>query len=474
MENPVSAGAVAASIAAERMDAAPDPRRRLPAVHRLLAAPEAASLLSGHSRVAVTAAFRRQLEVLRTKGAPFVAGEFFAAAGDELAASGRRGLRRVINATGVVLHTNLGRAPLPEAALAAVTEVGRGYSSLELDLESGRRGSRDGACARLLAELVGAEAALVVNNGAAAVLLTLAALAAGGEAVVSRGELVEIGGGFRIPDVIRESGARLVEVGTTNRTRLADYAAAIGPATRVLLRVHPSNYRIAGFTEAADPAALADLARRYGVPAVEDLGSGALIDLAAFGLPREPTLREAVAAGMDVVCCSGDKLLGGPQAGLIVGRAPILATLKRHPLVRALRPGKLTVAALEATLALYRDPDRLVRAVPALAMLAAPLTVLEARAARLASLLPAAAAAELVAEAAPVGGGSLPGAMLPTVAVALRVEGLAADELAARLRRHRPAVVGRLSGGRLLLDLRTVAEGEVEAAAAAVRAALPA
>ncbi|RYJ00374.1 MAG: L-seryl-tRNA(Sec) selenium transferase, partial [Acetobacteraceae bacterium] len=291
----------------------PDPRRRLPALHRLLDAPAGAALLAAHPRAAVVAALRVALEAARLR--PDESDEAGLLATATAALGPVPGLRRVLNATGVVLHTGLGRAPLAPAALAAIAGFAGGYANLELELESGRRGDRHAGCAALLRELTGAEAALVVNNGAAAVLLALSALAAGGEAVVSRGELVEIGGGFRIPEVIAQGGARLVEVGTTNRTRLADFAAAIGPATRVLLRVHPANYRILGFSEAVPPAALAGLAHEHGLLAIEDLGSGALADLGRFGLPREPTLAEQlVAAGRHHVEAGGDALGQGRLA----------------------------------------------------------------------------------------------------------------------------------------------------------------
>jgi L-seryl-tRNA(Ser) seleniumtransferase len=437
--------------------------RALPAMHRLLDLPDAAALLARHPRAAVVAALRAELAALRDSGAGFSAARAFAAAAAALEAGARPGLRRMINATGVVLHTNLGRAPLPAAALAALAG---GYSNLELDLETGRRGHRHAACAALLAELTGAEDALVVNNGAAAMLLAMTALAAGGEAVVSRGELVEIGGGFRIPDVIRQGGAGLVEVGTTNRTRLGDYAGAIGPATRLLLRVHQSNFAMRGFTAMPDAAAIAALARESGLLSVIDLGSGALVDLSRFGLPAEPTLAQAVAQGFDLVVASGDKLLGGPQAGLVLGRAAVVARLAGHPLMRALRPDKLTLAALEATLRLYRDPESVARNVPALAMLAAPLAEIAARADRLLALLPG---GEVVAGTSLVGGGSLPAVELPSRLLALDGP---AEALAARLRRGDPAVMARIAGGRLLLDLRTVAEAEVPMLAAAIRGAL--
>lgn len=446
------------------MDAASP--RSLPALHRLLAHAEAAALLRTHPRPIVAAALRAELDVLRRDRRAFAPAPFFAAARTRLDRAARPGLTRVINATGVVLHTNLGRAPLPEAALAAIAAEAGSYCNLELDLETGTRGDRHAACAALLAELTGAEAALVVNNGAAAMLLALTALAAGGEAVVSRGELVEIGGGFRIPDVIRQGGARLVEVGTTNRTRLADYAAAIGPETRLLLRVHPSNYRITGFTGAPSPAELATLGRAHGLATLEDLGSGALFDLARLGLPPEPTLARSVAAGFDLVAASGDKLLGGPQAGLLVGQRAAVARCAAHPLMRALRPGKLVLAALEAVLRLYRDPDGVVGAIPALAMLGTPLETLAARAERLRALLPP--GAESVAGHSLVGGGALPDAALPTCCVALPAGGA----LVQRLRAGRPPVIARVAQGRLLLDMRTVPDAAIAELAAALRTAL--
>jgi L-seryl-tRNA(Ser) seleniumtransferase len=450
------------------MDAA-NPRA-LPALHRLLATPQAEALLREHPRAVVVAALRSELEALRMARRAFAEAPFFAAVATRLREAARPGLRRVINATGVVLHTNLGRASLPAAALAAITAEAGGACNLEISLESGARGDRHAACAALLTELTGAEAALVVNNGAAAMLLALTALAAGGEAVVSRGELVEIGGGFRIPDVIRQGGARLVEVGTTNRTRIADYAAAIGAETRILLRVHPSNYRITGFTGAPAPAEIAALARARGLLAVEDLGSGALYDLSRIGLLREPTLADSVAAGFDLVAASADKLLGGPQAGLLVGRREVMARLAAHPLMRALRPGKLVLAALEAVLRLYRDPAGVVQAVPVLAMLAESAGAVGERAERLRAMLPDAAGAEVIDGQSLVGGGALPEARIPTRLLALGAT--PPERVAVRLRQGDPPVVARIAEGRLLLDLRTVPQGELPALAAALHAAV--
>jgi L-seryl-tRNA(Ser) seleniumtransferase len=377
----------------------------------------------------------------------------------ELESVRRPGLRRVLNATGVIVHTNLGRAPLPEAALERVREVGRGYSNLEYDLDQGARGSRQDHVASILRRLTGAEAALVVNNNAAAVLLALAALAEGREVIVSRGELIEIGDGFRIPDVLARSGARLVEVGTTNRTRAADYERAIGPDTALLLRVHQSNFRLVGFAEQPPTADLAAVAARHGLPLVDDLGSGVLSN--AVLLADEPSARDALAAGADLACFSGDKLLGGPQAGIIVGRAELVERLRRHPLQRALRADKLTLAALEGTLGLYLDPERALHEVPVLRMLAEPVESVRARAERLAALV-GGTVEETVAR---VGGGALPLAELPSFACAVE------EELAAGLRTGEPPVVAVVRDGRCLLDCRTLADDEIEDAAATVAAA---
>jgi len=375
---------------------------------------------------------------------------------EELEVSRAPRLRRALNATGVIVHTNLGRAPLADVALARVREVAGGYSNLEYDLTTGRRGSRQDHVADVLHRLTGGEAALVVNNNAGAVLLALAALAEGREVIVSRGELIEIGDGFRIPDVLARSGARLVEVGTTNRTRGADYERAIGPDTGAVLRVHPSNFRVVGFTERPETAELAKLAHGHNLPLVDDLGSGVLVHL-----EDEPSAKESVAAGADLVCFSGDKLLGGPQAGIVVGRAELVERLRRHPLQRALRADKLTLAALEGTLALYLDPERAAREVPVLRMLSESVEAVRARAERLAAIV-GGAVEETVAR---VGGGALPLAELPSFACAVE------QELAARLRETNPPVVAVLRDGRCLLDCRTITEAEVEEVAAAVATA---
>ena len=370
----------------------------------------------------------------------------------ELDATRTASLRRVLNATGVIVHTNLGRAPLAAEALAQVVEAARGYSNLELDLREGSRGSRQDHVAALLRRLTGAEAALVVNNNAAALLLALAALAEGREVIVSRGELIEIGDGFRIPDVLLRSGARLVEVGTTNRTRARDYEKAVRPETALLLRVHQSNFRLVGFTELARVEELAAVARRHDVPLLDDLGSGVLAEL-----PGEPSARESLAAGADLVCFSGDKLLGGPQAGIVVGNAELVEKLRRHPLQRAVRIDKLSLAALEGTLRVYLEgPER----IPVLRMLHEDAGNVRARAERLAALV----GGTIEETVGRVGGGALPLAELPSFACALE------ESLAAPLRLGEPPVVGIVRDGKLLLDCRTLADDEVDEVAAAVRA----
>jgi L-seryl-tRNA(Ser) seleniumtransferase len=373
---------------------------------------------------------------------------------EEIERARRPALRRGLNATGVIVHTNLGRAPLAQAALDRVAEVGAGYSNLEYDLAAGERGSRQDHLAPLLSRLTGAEAALVVNNNAAAVLLALAALAEGRDVVVSRGELIEIGDGFRIPDVLARSGARLVEVGTTNRTRAADYERAIGPETALILRVHQSNFRVVGFSELPRLAELAEVARRHELPLVDDLGSGALAPVG-----DEPTAAESLRAGADLVTFSGDKLLGGPQAGIVVGRRELVERLRRHPLQRALRADKLTLAALEGTLAAALDPG--LGEIPVLRMLHEPVERVRDRAERLAAAL----GGEVEETIARVGGGALPLAELESAACAVE------EELALPLRVGEPPVVGIVRDGRLLLDCRTLTDGEADEVAAAVLAA---
>lgn len=419
--------------------------RDLPSVDEL--ARDAGDPLAVEAARAVLARAREEIQ------AGVDPGDLRARLDDELAAARTPSLLRVLNATGVIVHTNLGRAPLAEAALDHVREATRGYSNLEFDLTTGSRGSRQDHVAGILRRLTGAEAALVVNNNAAAVLLALAALAEGREVIVSRGELIEIGDGFRIPDVLARSGARLVEVGTTNRTRAADYEQAIGPETAVLLRVHQSNFRIVGFTEQPRVEELAAVARRHALPLVDDLGSGVL-----EALTDEPSAREALSAGADLVCFSGDKLLGGPQAGIVAGRADLVERLRRHPLQRALRADKLTIAALEGTLQLHLDaPER----IPVLRMLREPATAARERAKRLA----AAVGGTVEETVARVGGGALPLAELPSFACAIE------EALVGPLRTGSPPVIGIVRDGRLLLDCRTLDDDEVDEVTAAVRAA---
>jgi L-seryl-tRNA(Ser) seleniumtransferase len=389
-----------------------------------------------------------------------------------VAAGERPSLRRVLNATGVIVHTNLGRAPLPPAALDAIAEAAAGYSTLEYDTGTGARGSRHVHVEGLLRELTGAEAAIAVNNCASAVLLAAAALAGGRELVVSRGQLVEIGGSFRIPDVVAQSGARLVEVGTTNRTRIADYERALGPDTGAVMRAHQSNFRTVGFVQEVEIEALCEAAARAGVPVIDDVGSGALAERLPE-LADEPPVRRSVAAGCALTCFSGDKLLGGPQAGLIVGTAGAVERCRSHPLARAVRIDKLSLAALEATLRLYLDPARALREVPVLRMLAAAEDELRTRAEAMRSvLLEAGVEATVLTASAKVGGGSLPLLELEGPVCAVDPGSVGADELARRLRDADPPVVARAREGWLLLDPRTLDDAEARAAAESVAAAL--
>lgn len=442
-----------------------DRRRRLPSVDRLLAHPRLAEARAEYGHDLALEAVRAALAAERAgiqAGRP--SAELDALAEDavqRLVTSARSTLHPVINATGVIIHTNLGRAPLSATARRAMEAVAIGYSNLEYDLDAGERGSRYVHAEALLCKLTGAEAALVVNNNAGAVFLVLSALARGREVVISRGQLVEIGGGFRIPDVLRQSGARLVEVGTTNRTHLRDYQAALSLDTALLLRVHSSNFKQIGFTAEVPLADMVALGHEAGVPVLDDLGSGTLLDTGRYGLAPEPTVQESVAAGADLVTFSGDKLLGGPQAGLIVGRRHLIAELREHPLTRALRVDKSTLAALQATLLHYLRGEA-EREVPVWRMIAMPLETLATRADALAAALQAQGVpATVVPATSTVGGGSLPGETLPTHAVALAVS--AADAFAAALRRGDPSVVGRIADELLLLDPRTVAPGQDEA-----------
>ncbi|HEX4953162.1 MAG TPA: L-seryl-tRNA(Sec) selenium transferase [Thermoanaerobaculia bacterium] len=443
---------------------------RIPQVDRLLGRPELAGLVVEHGRPQVVAALRAQLGRLRglarggaLDAAQLEPGAIAASLAGELAERSRSSYRRVINATGVILHTGLGRAPLSAEAVAALAATAGGAQRVELDLPTGQRGGREEGCVTLLRELVGGEDAAIVNNNAGATLLVLAALARGRRVLLSRGEMVEIGGSYRVPDVMAESGAILTEVGTTNRTRLADYERACSEEVGLILKVHTSNYRIVGFTEEASIDELVALGRQRGIPVVHDLGSGSLFDLAAEGIAGEPEVRRSVASGADVVCFSGDKLLGGPQAGVLVGRREAVGRCRRHPLFRALRPGRLVYTALEATLRLYAAGPQVARErVPALARLLAPPPRLEARARRLArrlARLPGIQAAAVPC-AGQAGSGSLPQLELAGWGVRLSLAGCSADDLARRLRTGEPAVVPRIEDGAVLLDLRSVGEEE--------------
>lgn len=459
-------------------------RRSLPQVARLLAAPELASLLSRHPRALVVEALRAELAALRVRAAAgtLASDELLPAAiavraGARLAAAERPYYRRVVNATGVVLHTNLGRAPLAPAAVAALAATGGGAQRLEMDLDTGDRGGRDRGCGLLLERLTGCEAAAITNNNAAATLLSLAALARGKRVLVSRGELVEIGGSYRIPEIMAESGALLTEVGATNRTHLKDYQRALSPEVGMILKVHPSNYRIEGFTSEVELPELVALGKEHGIPVVHDLGSGCLVDLARHGIRGEPGVGASVAAGADLVCFSGDKLLGGPQAGLLVGKRWAVEACRKQPLFRALRPGRLIYAALEATLRLYLPGEAHALAeVPALARLTLSVAELKGRAGRCAAKLRRVSGLTVraVACASQAGSGSLPAREIPSYGLELSRDGWTGEELAAALRRGDPAVVGRMEGERVLLDLRTVGLDELPLLLARLRALAPA
>jgi L-seryl-tRNA(Ser) seleniumtransferase len=450
--------------------------RQLPQVDELLRRPEVAALLEEQPRRVVVAAAR---EVLAARRQAILAGQSVDLGAEALAAevaertsqAAAPRLKPVLNATGVVVHTNLGRSILSDEAVARVALAASSYTNLEFDLERGERGSRHSLIEELLCMVTGAEAGFAVNNNAAAVFLVLAGLAAGREVIVSRGELVEIGGSFRIPDVMAASGALLREVGTTNRTHLRDYEQAIGPETAMLLKVHQSNFAVVGFTAQVPVAELAALGRERGLPVVEDLGSGSLVDFSRYGLGAEPTVQASVSAGADIVTFSGDKLLGGPQAGIIVGRKRYVEDLKRHPLARALRLDKMTLAALEATLRHYLDEAEAVAKIPTLRMVIASGSLLERRARRLARLIRRKApqvSARVTESVARVGGGALPLEELPSKAVALSHPERSAAQLEASLRRQDPPVVARIERDILLLDVRTLDDGDLALVAEAV------
>ncbi|MBX9927805.1 MAG: L-seryl-tRNA(Sec) selenium transferase [Gemmatimonadaceae bacterium] len=447
-----------------------DPRRTLPAVSLLLERPGVRALAEAHSHAFVVDVTRALLDRARRDATviPASIDGWEEVIRTEVTQRARRSLRRVLNGTGVVLHTNLGRAPLAASALDALVDTARGASSLEYDVDRGARGSRYVHAVPLLCELTGAEDALVVNNGAGALVLALTALASGREVIVSRGELVEIGGSFRVPDIMAAGGAKLVEVGTTNRTHLPDYARAISERTGAIVRVHRSNFAIEGFTAAPSAEEIGALARTHGVPFVHDLGSGLLTDLSAWGLSGEPTARDAVREGADLVLMSGDKLLGGPQAGLIVGRRVLVERLRTHPLTRALRVDKLTLAALEATLLAYRDPTRARAELPALAMLTVDAAALRTRAEAICVELSRVGVAATVAPSeASVGGGAFPTAVLPSFAVVLLGN---AERHEARLRATALPVIGRIHDGALRIDLRGILPSDDGALIAALAA----
>jgi L-seryl-tRNA(Ser) seleniumtransferase len=443
-----------------------DRRSTLPAVAALLELSGVRTLLARAPRSLVVDAVRAVVDRARTTRDPGLTTtttemserDWVAAISAEVALRQRPSMQPVFNATGVVLHTNLGRAPLAPAALDAIARTAGGATNLEYDLSRGERGSRYVHCSALLCELTGAEDAMVVNNGAAALVLALNTVASGREAIVSRGELIEIGGSFRVPDIMARSGAILHEVGTTNRTHADDYRRALGADTGAIVKVHRSNFEMRGFVADASLRDLRPIANEAGVPLLFDLGSGLLVSLERFGLTGEPTAREAVADAATLVCMSGDKLLGGPQAGIIVGAREIVERCRRNPLARALRVDKLTLAALEATLALYRDPERAVREIPALAMITAPLHRVRERAERVAAALrEVGVGCEIVASEGSVGGGAFPTARLPSCAVSPSGD---PSLLEARLRAARIPIIGRIADGRFLLDVRSIAESE--------------
>lgn len=460
-----------------------NPFRALPPVTDVLNTPAVQALATSQPREAVVEAVRDELAQLRqrlSEGKSLDALTDLPGLADRVvhrvlqAAQPR--LRPVINATGIVLHTNLGRAPMADSAAQAAQAAAAGYLNLELNLETGQRSSRQSAIRDWVCRLTGAESATAVNNNAAATVIALRALCQGKEVILSRGQLIEIGGSFRIPEIMAVSGAVLREVGTTNITRRSDYERAIGPATGALMQIHPSNYRVSGFTQAVSLSELTGLARQHGLPVIDDIGSGALLDFNRFGLTGEPLARASIAAGADLVLFSGDKLLGGPQAGILAGRKETIQKIEQDPLMRAFRLDKMTLAALEATLRLYLDEQRALREVPVLRMLSTPLAQLHQRAEDLAARLrslPGLATVEVREESAYVGGGSLPDQALPSWVVALAARALSDSQLAQRLRTGTPAVMGRLKDGMVLLDPRTVFAGQetplVQAVAEACR-----
>lgn len=455
-----------------------NPYRQLPPISELLERPELAGVRATHSHDDVTAALRTELDELRQRIASGKCVEVESIVANtliRLERDSRPKLRTVINATGIVLHTNLGRSPMHESAARAAYDAARSYLNLELDLDTGKRSSRQDPIRDGICRLTGAEAATAVNNCAAATVIVLRALASGKEVIVSRGQLIEIGGSFRIPDILQVSGATLREVGTTNITRAADYEKAVGPNTGAILRVHTSNYRIQGFTKAATIEELVAIGQRHGVPVIDDAGSGAAVDFDSLGFPGEPNVAEGIRAGADLVLFSGDKLLGGPQAGLIAGKKSWIEKIEKDPLMRAFRLDKMALAALGATLQLYRDPTRAIRELPTLKMLTMPLVELKGRAEYFAERLRSIEQLESVAvieDEAFVGGGSLPERSMRTAIIAIAAKNLGEEEFARRLRAGRPAVMGRVQAGQVWLDLRTVFERDEDDLVNAVRSAV--
>ncbi len=460
--------------------------RKIPSVEEILSRQEISELLKVHPRTVVVEAIRRGLGRLRqeiltcsdlaaVEKSLFSSEHLFSLFQKEIDLQVQPRLQRVINATGIVIHTNLGRAPLHPFALKQMVEVAKAYSNLEYDLERGERGDRYSHVESILCRLSGAESALVVNNNAGAVLLCLNTMAEGREVVISRGELVEIGGAFRIPDVMKRSGAFLKEVGTTNRTHLDDYQRAIGPETALLLKVHPSNFRVMGFTSEVSLEDLVQLGREQHLPVMEDLGSGCFVDLSRYGLEKEPTVQEAIRTGVDVITISGDKLLGGPQAGIILGKKDLLDSIKTNPLTRALRIDKLTLAALEATLLLYTDEKRAIAEIPTLRMLGLNMRKLKSRGRRLLKRLQGKVEQTiqmtLKEEVSQVGGGALPQQELPTIVLSIQPSDHSANHLEEKLRKANPPVISRIRKEELLFDMRTVSDEEIPLLAAGIEKA---
>ncbi len=459
-------------------NATKSPLREIPSVETLLTSSAGRTLVESHGRELVTRAVRETLAdvraaIMKEKGAAPDTETILSRVRSRIDLKRAPKLCRAINATGVILHTGLGRAVLPAAALDAIASEQSGYSLLEVDRATGDRNLREVHIVDLLREISGAEAATVVNNNAAATMITLAALAKGREVIVSRGQLVEIGGSFRIPDVMEQSGAKLVEVGTTNKTRIEDYEQRIGPDTAMLMKVHTSNFRILGFVENASLEELIALGKRRSLPVMDDMGSGAFVNLEPFGITGEPVVQDSVKAGADVITFSGDKLLGGPQAGLIVGKKAAVAAIRRHPLFRAFRVDKLTLTALEATLKLYLDRETLMKEHPTLRMMAMTSADCEARARELADALRnvTGLTVEVWSDQSEIGGGSVPAQSLPTKVVAVRHAKLTLDQVDEKLRANTPCIFARVQRERVLFDVRTLLQGDAEAIVAALRKA---